>query len=108
MDIAEWRVKIDALDRQLVELLNQRCRCAMAIGVLKRGGDLPIYEPLREKQVLHQVAEANAGPLSDRALQHIFERIIDEMRAIQKTEALGEAASRADGYPSAVLPDERD
>ncbi len=107
MDIAEWRVKIDALDRQLVELLNQRCRCAMEIGVLKRGSDLPIYEPLREKQVLAQVAKTNTGPLSDRALQHIFERIIDEMRTIQKTEALGEKAASPDGYLP-VLPDERD
>ncbi len=107
MEIAEWRVKIDALDRQLVELLNQRCRCAMEIGMLKRGSDLPIYEPIREKQVLAQVAEANAGPLSDRALQHIFERIIDEMRAIQKTKALGDQPARRDGY-SPVFPDDRD
>lgn len=80
----------------------------MAIGALKRGSDLPIYEPLREKQVLQQVAHFNAGPLSDRALQHIYERIIDEMRAIQKAEALANGAAPPEGRSSAMPADDRD
>ena len=47
--LAEWRDRIDDLDRQLVALLSQRARCAQAIGELKRSTDLPIYEPNREK-----------------------------------------------------------
>ncbi len=88
MEIADWRIQIDGLDRQLVELLNQRARCAHAIGVLKRGKATPIYEPRREEQVMENVRAANQGPLEDRALRNIFERIIDEMRAIQKQEML--------------------
>lgn len=91
MDISDWRERIDAIDVQLVELLNQRCRCAQAIGHLKRNQSMPVYEPNREKKVLGNVFQANQGPLSNAALQHIFERIIDEMRAIQKVELLAEA-----------------
>lgn len=91
MDIAAWRVKIDEIDRQLVELLNSRCRCALAIGQLKRHGSLPVYEPQREAAIMENVARNNTGPLSDRALRLIFERIIDEMRAVQKYEMLASA-----------------
>ncbi|MHB8736535.1 MAG: chorismate mutase [Terriglobales bacterium] len=95
MDIAEWRQQIDALDRQLVEILNERCRCAQEIGHLKRGQALPVYEPDREKTIYDNVARLNQGPLSTRALRHIYERIIDEMRAIQKYEALTDDTSAA-------------
>lgn len=88
MDIADWRIQIDDIDRQVVELLNRRCRCALAIGQLKRHGSLPVYEPQREAAIMQNVARHNAGPLSDRALRLVFERIIDEMRAVQKYEML--------------------
>ncbi|HVA62778.1 MAG TPA: chorismate mutase [Terriglobales bacterium] len=88
MDIEKLRQRIDSIDRQLVELLNQRSQCAREIGFLKRSLDLPIYEPNRETTVLANVADANRGPLSELALRRVFERIIDEMRTIQKDELL--------------------
>ncbi|HEY7855306.1 MAG TPA: chorismate mutase [Terriglobales bacterium] len=84
MTIAAWRERIDAIDRQLVELLNQRCQCAREIGRLKKELDLPIYEPNRETAVLENAQQANRGPLSPMALRRVFERLIDEMRAAQK------------------------
>lgn len=99
MEIAAWREQIDAIDRQLVELLNRRGQCALEIGRLKRNRDLAIYEPARETLVLANVRAANQGPLSDRALVLIFERIVDEMRAIQRYEAIGAANPLADGRP---------
>jgi chorismate mutase len=90
MDIADWRTRIDEIDRRLVELLNERGRYAIEIGHLKRGRSVPIYEPDRERAIFDNVARHNRGPLSQRALRDIFERIIDEMRAIQKHEALGD------------------
>ena len=86
MNIIEWRKKIDDLDRKMVELLNERARAAQEIGRLKRNSDLPIYEPQREQKIFENVRGANRGPLPDAELQHIFERIIDVMRAIQKQE----------------------
>jgi chorismate mutase-like protein len=86
MDIADWRKKIDELDRRLVELLSERARAAVEIGRLKRDTNLPIYEPERERIVFENVQEMNRGPLPGRDLVRIFERIMDVMRNIQKAE----------------------
>lgn len=86
MDIAEWRKKIDELDLRLVDLLNQRARAAQEIGKLKRNTRMPIYEPDREKKIFENVQRVNQGPLPDSELRHVYERIIDVMRNIQKLE----------------------
>ena len=84
MDIADWRRKIDELDRQLVALLSERARAAVEIGRLKRDTSLPIYEPERERIVFENVQKMNPGPLPGREMVRIFERIMDVMRNIQK------------------------
>jgi chorismate mutase len=86
MDIAAWRKRIDEMDREIVELLNLRARAAQEIGKLKRNTSMPIYEPVREKTIFENVRGFNRGPLPQDELQHIFERIIDVMRALQKEE----------------------
>jgi len=86
MDIADWRKKIDELDRQLVERLSQRAQAAHEIGKLKKSAAMPIYEPDRERAVFENVRKLNHGPLPDRDLLRIYERIIDIMRQIQKEE----------------------
>jgi chorismate mutase len=83
MEISDWRQKIDVLDEQIVRLINQRAEAAQAIGKLKQGADLPVYEPKREEAVFERVRRANAGPLSDTEVVDIFQRIIDVMRALQ-------------------------
>jgi chorismate mutase len=45
---------------------------------------LPIYEPRREDQVFENITTHNGGPLTPEAVKRIFERIIDEMRTIQR------------------------
>jgi len=91
MEIADWRKQIDELDRRLVELLNQRARAAKEIGKLKRHTSMPIYEPGREKIIFENVRRANHGPLPDHELRHVYERIIDVMRNIQKMEIVDES-----------------
>ena len=86
MDIAEWRKKIDELDRKMVELLNERAKAAQEIGRLKRSTAMPIYEPDREKKIFENVKAVNKGPLSGLDLTQVFERIIDIMRNLQKNE----------------------
>jgi len=93
MDIADWRAKIDELDRKLVELLSERARAAHEIGRLKRDTNLPVYEPDRERIVLENVQALNRGPLPQRDVVRIFERIMDVMRNIQKEESAGQADS---------------
>jgi len=83
--LEEYRVLIDELDRQIVELLNRRTRVVEDIGRVKRQARLPIYEPKREDQVFANISQAGAdGPLQKEAVRRIFERIIDEMRMVQR------------------------
>ena len=82
--LEEYRVSIDALDLRLLELLNARTSIVEQIGRVKRAAQLPIYEPRREDQVFENVTTHNGGPLTPEALRRIFERIIDEMRTIQR------------------------
>jgi chorismate mutase-like protein len=84
MTIEDWRHKIDEIDRKLVELLNERSRCAMEIGHLKRAASLPLYQPEREREVLAAVEHANPGPLPDTAIRRLFERILDEARSAER------------------------
>lgn len=93
MDISDWRKTIDELDRKLVELLSQRAQAAHEIGKLKRGVGMPIYEPDRERTVFSNVRSVNPGPLADRDLLRIFERIMDIMRQIQQEEIAPRAAA---------------
>lgn len=82
--LEEERRRIDELDAQLVELLNQRAKCACRIGELKRQSTMPIYEPAREQLVFQNVRNNNHGPLSHSDLIQLYERILDVMRKIQR------------------------
>ena len=93
MDIAEWRKKIDEIDRKLVELINQRAEAARAIGRLKRNTNMPIYEPEREKIIFDNVRQLNQGPLNHQDLIAVYERLIDVMRKIQKEEIVPERST---------------
>jgi chorismate mutase len=82
--LAECRERINELDRQLVDLLNARTRIVEEIGRIKRECGMRIYEPKREEEVLRNIEEHNAGRMDAEAARRIFERIIDEMRTLQR------------------------
>jgi chorismate mutase len=82
--LSECRKAIDILDLKILALLNERTRIVEQIGRIKRELTLPIYEPKREDQVFANVTENNSGPLTAEAIRRVFERIIDEMRTIQR------------------------
>jgi hypothetical protein len=63
---------------------------------------LPIYEPAREKTIYENVRKANQGPLPDIELTHIFERIIDVMRSLQRNELASQRL--AQGNAQAAIP----
>ncbi|HEY6358993.1 MAG TPA: chorismate mutase [Vicinamibacterales bacterium] len=94
MSLSDWRRRIDEIDRKLVELLNERSRCALEIGKIKQAEHLPLYQPEREREVLENAERANPGPLSDAAIRRLFERIIDEARSAER-----EAMHSGDGSP---------
>lgn len=87
MDISDWRLKIDEIDEQIVRLISRRAEAARAIGELKRETNLPVYEPGREQAVFDHVRAVNPGPLPDNEILHIYERIIDVMRSLQRRDA---------------------
>ena len=97
MDISDWRTKIDEIDRKLVDLISQRAAAAHEIGRLKRKLGMPIYEPDRERDVFANARKLNSGPLPERDLLRIYERIMDVMRQIQREEIAPEAPGSADG-----------
>ena len=83
-DLAECRKRIDALDVRILDLLNERTKVVEEIGRIKETLGLPIYEPKREDDVFHNVVAHNGGPLPAEAVKRLFERIIDEMRTLQR------------------------
>jgi chorismate mutase/prephenate dehydratase len=78
------RVQIDAIDAQLLDLLNQRARLAQEVGHVKAETMAPVFRPEREAQVLRGVAERNPGPLKSADVQTIFREIMSACRALEK------------------------
>ena len=83
------------VDLQIVALLSERAVAAQAIGKLKQSTNLPVYEPNRERVIFDRVRAANKGPLPDIELVHIYERIIDVMRALQQDELASQRSASA-------------
>lgn len=81
---AEIRSEIDALDRELVELLNRRASLAKEIGLVKGREGKPFFTPEREREVYERLSAANPGPLKDKQLVAIYREIISAARATEK------------------------
>ena len=95
--LAECRDEIDRVDVRILKLLNDRTRIVEEIGRIKRTLALPIYEPKREDQVYQNVTVNNAGPLPADAVKRVFERIIDEMRTVQRERMLTDPSGDSEG-----------
>ena len=78
----DWRRQIDALDTELLRLLNQRAAIACEIAAIKVARGLPAYDGNRERQVLARVVENNSGPLDQQSVTDIFAGIIRETRRL--------------------------
>jgi chorismate mutase/prephenate dehydratase len=78
------RERIDALDAQLLDLLNQRAAVAQQVGELKKAADAPVFRPEREAQVLRGLIERNAGPLPNSAVESVFREIMSACRALER------------------------
>jgi len=89
MSLEELRNKIDELDQQLVQLLNERARVVVEIGKLKNKTDKPVYAPDREKKVIARVTEANKGPLPDRCLVAIWRELMSGSFVLERPLRIG-------------------
>lgn len=78
------REQIDAIDAQILDLLNRRARVAQEVGHVKAETNAPVFRPEREAQVLRSVAERNPGPLESGDVQTIFREIMSSCRALER------------------------
>src|SRR5688572_2112380 len=83
------RKQIDAIDEQLVGLLNHRANVVVEVGKLKQKSGGPIYAPDREKFVLDKVRRLNHGPLPDRCLEAIYREVMSGSFALEKPLRIG-------------------
>lgn len=82
--LGSLRTQIDRLDRELIELLNQRAEVAHQIGRVKNQQGLEIFSAGREDEVLAKVLHANKGPLSPETIRHIYRELMSGSRALQR------------------------
>ena len=80
------RDRIDAIDKQIQTLINQRAQCAQEVAEIKvnAGETEHFYRPEREAQVLTEIKKRNTGPLGDNAMAHLFREIMSSCLALEK------------------------
>lgn len=78
--IQEHREQIDALDRQIVALLNKRAGHSLVIRGLKPGAHLGLYDPKREEEIFAKIDGYNEGPLYNDNLREIYATILKVMK----------------------------
>ena len=83
MKLEEGREIIDAIDTEILTLLNRRAHISRRIGRLKKSCGLPVVDPDREETVIRRIVQNNDGEIADQALVGIFREILRESRRIQ-------------------------
>ena len=89
IDLNQLRERIDAIDKRLVELLNERAGIVVSVGETKRDTDSPIYAPHREQQVLEHILAQNKGPLPDRAMEAIWRELMSGSFQLEQGMSIG-------------------
>lgn len=80
--LSDLRRQVDKLDKQLLQLMNERADLVVQIGELKRASDLVGYDPARERKILQTLVAANKGPLADAVVDSVFRELISGCRAL--------------------------
>jgi len=88
-DLESARLRLDAIDREMLRLLNDRLRIALDIVRAKRESGLPVFDPGREDLVLDRLVQRNDGPLTREGLRRIWGAIFAESRIHQALSASG-------------------
>jgi chorismate mutase/prephenate dehydratase len=88
-DLDTLRAEIDALDREIVSLLNRRARLGLEAGKAKTRSGRPITDSEREREVLVRIAMANEGPLPQDALLALYRSLIDTIKRLEEIEKSG-------------------
>jgi chorismate mutase / prephenate dehydratase len=114
--LAGVRAEIDGIDAELLQLLNQRARCAQKVGEIKaQHGDAGyIYRPEREAQVLRRLQEINPGPLPSENITFFFREVMSACLSLEQPLGItflgplgsftGSAATKHFGHAARLLP----
>jgi chorismate mutase / prephenate dehydratase len=78
------RAEIDAIDGELLRLLNKRAEIALRVGAAKTSVETSLCDPNREREVLSRLRQENKGPFDEHSIDNIFQRIIDESLQLQQ------------------------
>jgi chorismate mutase / prephenate dehydratase len=80
------RAQIDAIDREVLRLINERGRCAIEVGRIKRaaGSDANFYRPEREAEVLRRIRDNNPGPLTSADAVRIIREVMSACLALEE------------------------
>ncbi len=77
------REKIEAVDDEILQLLNRRAEIVLEVGKLKSKGNMDFYDPRRESGVLNRLALQNSGPFPAHAVSPVFHEIISACRSLE-------------------------
>ncbi len=80
--LLEFRNKIDTIDKKILDLLNERAKCAVEIGKIKQASS-PVYVPSRETEVINNLIRNNKGPLNKQDISSIYREIISVCRGME-------------------------
>lgn len=90
LELGKVREEIDSIDRQMLELISARARCALRVAEIKLASTDPeeqkhddFYRPAREAQILRSVQEANPGPLGGETVARLFREIVSACLALE-------------------------
>ncbi|CAH0354163.1 prephenate dehydratase [Aquabacterium sp. CECT 9606] len=81
--LGELRTRIDAVDQQLLQLLNQRAQLAQAVGEVKKIDSSPVFRPDREAQVIDKLKNLNPGPIQADSIAPIWREIMSACRSLE-------------------------
>ncbi len=84
--LKELRDGIDSIDKQILDLVNQRSSISLQVGRHKANTGDPIYRPMRESKLLEKLTTSNSGPVPDAHLRNIYREIMASSRNLQHPE----------------------
>jgi chorismate mutase/prephenate dehydratase len=83
MDLDDLRKRIDAIDQQILDLLNQRAAVVQQVGQVKLREGLDFHAPQREEEILERLTQKNAGPFPASAIRSVYREVISACRALE-------------------------
>lgn len=82
-NLADLRIQIDAIDKELLTLLNRRAQVAKQVGDVKKREGTPFFRPDRVAQVIEHIQQANTGPLKNEHIAAVWREIMSACLALE-------------------------